>query len=225
MKIKRRFLSLLLAICLVAGLVPATVFAAEPESFVTSANANHWGRSDLRAYLNNAAKMDGTLPLDTMSADNGAKYVDVSRDVSAKISHCRVSCLKMLLPILVLLFGLLAFIYKPKTAAKIIIPSVVAALFAIGLVTITGSEINLFHVLAIFLIIGFGLDYSVFRASGIKSSADAVLLSCMTSIFSFLLLACTSFKLISSLGFILSVGLAVSYMTSLLFNYDEENLS
>ena len=74
MKIKRRFLSLLLAICLVAGLVPATVFAAEPESFVTSANANHWGRSDLRAYLNNAAKTDGTLQLDTMSANNGANY-------------------------------------------------------------------------------------------------------------------------------------------------------
>ena len=29
------------------------VFAAEPDKFVTSANANHWGRSDLRAYLNN----------------------------------------------------------------------------------------------------------------------------------------------------------------------------
>lgn len=41
---------------------------------MTSANANHWGRSDLRAYLNNAAKTDGTLPLDTMSADNGANY-------------------------------------------------------------------------------------------------------------------------------------------------------
>ena len=74
MRTKRRFFSLLLAICLVAGFVPATVFAAEPESFVTSANANHWGRSDLRAYLNNAAKTDGTLPLDTMSADNDAKY-------------------------------------------------------------------------------------------------------------------------------------------------------
>lgn len=74
MKTKRRFFSLLLAICLAAGLVPATAFAAEPGSFVTSANANHWGRSDLRAYLNNAEKTDGTLPLDTMSADNGAKY-------------------------------------------------------------------------------------------------------------------------------------------------------
>ena len=74
MKTKRRFLSLPLAICLVAGLVPATVFAAEQESFVTSANANHWGRSDLRAYLNNATKTDGTLPLDTMSADNEANY-------------------------------------------------------------------------------------------------------------------------------------------------------
>ena len=74
MKTKRRFFSLLLAICLAAGLVPATAFAAEPGSFVTSANANHWGRSDLRAYLNNAAKADGTLPLDTMSANNGANY-------------------------------------------------------------------------------------------------------------------------------------------------------
>ena len=74
MKTKRRFFSLLLAICLAAGLVPATAFAAEPGSFVTSANANHWGRSDLRAYLNNAEKTDGTLPLDTMSANNGAKY-------------------------------------------------------------------------------------------------------------------------------------------------------
>ena len=74
MKTKRRFFSLLLAICLAAGLVPATAFAAEPGSFVTSANANHWGRSDLRAYLNNATKTGDTLPLDTMSADNDAKY-------------------------------------------------------------------------------------------------------------------------------------------------------
>lgn len=152
----------------------------------------------------------------------GANYVNVSQDVSEKIGHCRKSCLQMLAPVFALLLISLSFIYHPITTLKIITPSVIASIFAIGLVSLTGQHINLFHILAIFLIIGFGLDYSVFRASGIKSSSDAVLLSCMTSIFSFILLAMTSFKLISSLGFILSAGLSVSYLTSLLFSYNEE---
>ncbi len=155
--------------------------------------------------------------------DSGAEYVDVTRDITQKIRNCRISCVRMLLPIFVILFVLLALIYKPKTAIKITVPSVFAALFAISLVSITGQEINLFHILAIFLIVGFGLDYSVFRASGIKSSSDAVLLSCLTSVFSFLLLAFTGFKLISSLGFILSTGLTISYLTSLLFDYKRED--
>lgn len=154
---------------------------------------------------------------------NGAQYIDVTRSITDKIKHCRISCVKMLLPIFTILFILLACIYKPKTALKITIPSIMAAIFSIALVSLTGQEINLFHILAIFLIVGFGLDYSVFRASGIKASSDAVLLSCLTSIFSFLLLAFTSFKLISSLGFILSTGLTVSYLASLLFDYKKEN--
>ena len=153
---------------------------------------------------------------------NGGQFVDVTKSVTDRIKHCRISCVKMLLPIFLILYILLSCIYKPKTALKIITPSVMAAIFSVCLVSLTGQEINLFHILAVFLIIGFGLDYSVFRASGIKSSSDAVLLSCLTSIFSFLLLAFTSFKLISSLGFILSAGLAVSYLGSLLFDYKKE---
>lgn len=52
---------------------PATTFeavaepTAEPNEFVTSAYANHWGRSDLRAYLNGVDKqrIGAALPLDT----------------------------------------------------------------------------------------------------------------------------------------------------------------
>lgn len=153
---------------------------------------------------------------------NGGKYVDVQRDITARIKACRISCVRMLVPVFALLFLLLSFIYKPRTAVKILLPSILAGTFSIGLLSITAQPINLFHILAIFLIIGFGLDYSVFRAGGVKHSTDAVLLSCATSVFSFLLLSLTSFKLISSLGFILSVGLTVSYLSSLLFDYSEQ---
>ena len=52
------------------------VFAAEPDKFVTSANANHWGRSYLRAHLNNVTKSDdNTLPINsTTSGSNAANY-------------------------------------------------------------------------------------------------------------------------------------------------------
>lgn len=154
--------------------------------------------------------------------DNGYEYIDVRENVSNKIKTCRINCMVTILPIFILLFVLLSFIYKPKKTIKIITPSVLASVFSLSLLSILGISINLFHVLAIFLIIGFGLDYSVFRASGLQGSKDAVLLSNLTTVFSFVLLSLTSFKLISSLGFILSIGLFISYLTSLLFDYDEK---
>lgn len=50
-------------------------FAEEPDKFVTTAFANHWGRSDLRAYLNNVTKSANTLPINsTTSGSNAANY-------------------------------------------------------------------------------------------------------------------------------------------------------
>ncbi len=146
----------------------------------------------------------------------GVEYIDLQRDISSKIRECRIHCLKLILPILTILLILLGIIYKSMVKAlKITAPSMIAACFSIGLVSLCNQEINMFHVMAIYLIMGFGLDYSVFRASGGKNSSGAIILSCATSVFSFALLALTSFKLISSLGFILAAGLLSSYILSL----------
>lgn len=147
---------------------------------------------------------------------DGVEYIDLQKNISNKIKDYRTRCLSLLLPIVLALFVVLSVVYKNLLKAiRIILPSFLAACFAISVVGLFLKEINMFHILSIFLIIGFGLDYSVFRASGVKNSTLAVSLSCATSVFSFALLACTSFKLISSLGIILSVGLLTSYILSL----------
>ena len=69
-KLYKNFAQKLLAVSLCMAVVllgtPVTTFsAAEPDKFITAAKANHWGRSDLRAYLNGVEKVDNTLPLDT----------------------------------------------------------------------------------------------------------------------------------------------------------------
>ncbi len=65
-KLAEKLLPMLLSFSLMLSLAAGNLAqAAEPTTFVSSAYANHWGRSDLRAYLNNATKTDNTLPIDT----------------------------------------------------------------------------------------------------------------------------------------------------------------
>lgn len=75
-KIIPKILSLSVSASLMLAMVPNNgAFAAEPTTFVTSAYANHWGRSDLRAYLNNVEKTNNTLPINsTNSGSNAANY-------------------------------------------------------------------------------------------------------------------------------------------------------
>ncbi len=145
----------------------------------------------------------------------GVKYFDIQKDVSNIVKTCRQNCSRLFIPVFALLFVILAIIFGVKNSIKIMLPSMFASLFVIGLTGILGIDINLFHILAVFLLIGFGLDYSIFRFNGSKQVNDAVFMSCITSVFSFMLLSLTGFKLISSIGFVLSIGLLTSYILSI----------
>lgn len=146
---------------------------------------------------------------------DGVRIINFQKDISAQIKHCRRVCLGLLIPIFGLLYLLLAKIYDKKSGLKILLPSICAVILVFGILGLFGCPINLFHLLAIFLIIGFGLDYSVFRFTNPEKAGDSVFLSCITTVFSFALLAFAGFKLISSLGTVLSLGLLSSYIFSL----------
>ena len=166
---------------------------------------------------NNAADEKTIKSLISQNPD--AVYVDLKHDISNKVSACRRACLSLILPVIILLFTGLSIIFKPKNAVKILMPSVLGCMFTLGVLGFFHQGVSLFHILAMFLITGFSIDYSVFRFNGAKNSTAsnaAVLISCATSVFSFLLLSMTSFKLISSLGLVLTLGLVSSYILSLL---------
>ena len=159
--------------------------------------------------------------LNKILSDNPrAQLINLRDDISHRVEKCRHACMMLIIPAVLVLFGLLSFVYKPKNALKIILPSILGGTITISLLGLLGLPVNLFHVLALFLITGFSLDYAIFRFNFLNSPAPAksgwaVLISCATTVFSFLLLAFTSFKLISSLGFVLAVGLVSSYLLSL----------
>ncbi len=141
--------------------------------------------------------------------------INISEEISNILKKLRIKCLKILPFMMLILFGVLSFIYGIKNAIRIIIPPACGILFTVSILSVFGINLNLFHILALFLIMGFSLDYSIFRLNGCEKSKTAVFISALSTIFSFGLLAFTSFKLISSLGTALAIGITVSYLLSL----------
>lgn len=72
MSLRSKLVALAAAAVVAISVVPAPALAAARDTFVTSANANHWGRSDLRAYLNGYTKADDTAPLDSTAAGSNS---------------------------------------------------------------------------------------------------------------------------------------------------------
>ena len=65
------FISIAIIFCMIAGFAAIPVAADErhPEHFIAASEPNHWGRSDLRSYLNGTKKISNTLPFDTTKND------------------------------------------------------------------------------------------------------------------------------------------------------------
>ena len=75
------------------------------------------------------------------------------------------------------------------------------------------------------MILGFTIDYSIFRAQNDKQTEDAVFASSLTTSFSFLLLSFCGFKLLSSISLILFWGTASAYITGYLLFLNKQSNS
>lgn len=108
-------------------------------------------------------------------------------------------------------FALLISIYGIKRGIKIFIPSSLGMAASAGLSLLFSGALNLFGIIALFLVLGFTIDYAVFKSENTAGAEDAVFVSSITTAFSFFLMSLTSFKLLSSIAFVLFTGIIVSY--------------
>ena len=144
---------------------------------------------------------------------NDIQIVNIQKDVSENLYKCRKN-IEPVIPILFLSLILFLSILYGKKSLKIIIPPILGGLISIAITQIFKIPVNVFTILTTFLIIGFTIDYSIFKSSGGKNSNIAVLSACASTVFSFFLLIFAGFKLISTLGLMLSVGIIASYISS-----------
>lgn len=157
--------------------------------------------------------------------EKNTQVVNFQSDIRNYMKRYR-HLLSVLFPIVIaLLYVLLTCLYDYKNALKILVPSLVGILSSILLTALIYGELNLFSVITMFLVLGFTIDYSIFRINAEDKTESAVFVSCITTSFSFLLLALCGFKMLSSMALVLFFGIVISYMTGYLLLQDRVKLN
>ena len=145
----------------------------------------------------------------------GAVYVSPTETLSEFLVRYQAAALRLLALAGTFLVVLLAVRFRLATW-KILLPSIAGISAGFALLGLLGTPLNLFHILACFMLLGMSLDYTIFLASDCRRNLRSVSCSLLTSLAGFGALAFVSFPLVRSMGQILGVGLTVSYAVSLL---------
>ncbi len=138
--------------------------------------------------------------------------INLQSDIRYYMTHYRHILMGLFPVVLILLYMLLACLYNYRKAFITILPSIGGIVAAILMTALIYGELNLFSVITIFLVLGFTIDYSIFRINSEENTESAVFVSCVTTSFSFLMLALCGFKLLSSMALILFFGITTSYI-------------
>ncbi|PSV52508.1 MMPL family transporter [Photobacterium sp. GB-1] len=152
--------------------------------------------------------------------DNGLTYLNKADEISSLFGQYREHVTWLLIAASFAIYLLLAWRYGIKQGVKMIAPSLIAGIAGIAITSLTGTPLNLFNLLALILILGIGIDYSLFFAElkpntghqqGITTLL-AITLSALTTVLSFGLLALSETQAIHSFGITVLTGIIIAWL-------------
>jgi len=157
------------------------------------------------------------LPLMQQAATGleGVQWVDKVGEISAVLGHYRATMGWVVTVAYVLVFALLFARYRGRTW-RVLAPTAAASVATLALLGWSGQNLQLFHVLALMLLLGVGVDYGIFMQEH-PSRRDAtpwlaVGLSAANTILSFGLLALSHTPALRAFGLTMLIGIAIVWM-------------
>ena len=155
-----------------------------------------------------------------VAQDSQLSYLNKADEVSHLFGQYRQRVTELLIAATIAIFLLLGWRYGLKKGLQMIMPSLIAACAGIAVTSISGTPLNLFNLLALILILGIGIDYSLFFAE-LKSTDNnhhrrstllAITLSALTTVLSFGLLALSATQAIHSFGITVLTGIIIAWL-------------
>jgi len=137
------------------------------------------------------------------------ELVDQIQSLGSFLQEQIHSTLKLLAFAYLAVSSLIYLLYRQgKALALVAIPGL-SSLLTLSVLTLLQVDISLFHLFGLFLVLGLGMDYSIFLSHYRKEYADtlvAILLSATTSCLSFGLLAYSTTPMIAHFGLTVLIG-------------------
>lgn len=130
-----------------------------------------------------------------------------------------------------LVIVLVVFRYKrARPALAAVVPSLLVTVLLLGGASAAGLELNLLHVVSLDMVIGMGVDYSVFLVDAKRHGEElgatvmSLVLCCLTTVFTFGMMALSVHPALSAVGITVGAGVLLSLVcapVSLLLLGDE----
>lgn len=149
--------------------------------------------------------------------DTQVQLIDKVADISTLMGHYRLLTLKLLGLALVIALLLFSLSFGLKKATVVVAVPALAAVLTLAILGLVGSPLSLFHALALILVFGIGIDYSLFFASAEqhgKAVMMAVFMSACSTLLAFGLLAFSQTQAIHYFGLTLSLGIGFTFVLS-----------
>lgn len=162
------------------------------------------------AFLRGNSLVVASVPQPEKSLPEGCVFCSPRRDLGEMLSRWSGEVSVLLASALVMMFVALFVIYRMRVFT-VMIPSLFALFSVLGGLGLCGLPVTLFHLLACFLLVGMGVDYTVFLHAGGSSAFRPAACSLLTSVAGFGALAFVSFPIVRSFGIVLGVGLPLAF--------------
>jgi predicted exporter len=140
-------------------------------------------------------------------------YVDQVENISILMGEYRSQVMNWVLLAYLGVLLMLIFRYKQQVW-RIVLPPLLASVFTLAILVQLEQGINLFHLMALILVLGIGLDMGIFLSETHEAAHTwlAVSLSTLTSLLAFGLLALSKTPVLHHFGLTVLIGLALVWL-------------
>jgi predicted exporter/predicted hotdog family 3-hydroxylacyl-ACP dehydratase len=157
------------------------------------------------------------------AAGNDVKLLDVKDASESLIAAQRTRILWTLSVAVLLLIAVIAFALRSKSRVyRVLAPMALTTVLVLAVLRATGVSLNLFHLIALILAAGLGLDYALFFEHAAQDRAEqrrtlhAVLVCSLSTLMVFALLAISDVPVLHAIGFTVSLGVVFNFALALL---------
>lgn len=156
-------------------------------------------------------------------APTGARLVDLKQASESLVAEYRGRVLAALaLAAVLLALTVWAVLRTPRRVLRVLAPMALTTLLVLALLRLAGVELNLFHLVALILAAGLGLDYALFFDHAGDDRDDqvralhAILVCSAVTLLVFALLALSSIPVLRAIGLTVAIGVASNFLLALL---------